>query len=862
MKRKNVSLFVISLFLFTLTSVCKGQTLAEALDNTEYVWTSGSSVENGAWTGQTAVAYFGGDAAVSGGSGSSWLMTEVTLPIKVEFTTRFSNLLINGDFGVAPNNNPHSPEWQTFATMRQSTDWNTQSVYIPGSGKRYIRWLAYTFSDNTNNFMYVDEVKITALPIISLAEALDVPQGTNIETSAEGSSPYAWIGQNEETYDGMDAVVTPRNGEQNSWIQTVVNGPAEVSFFWKAENYYYGNALNFGVSMEGKAYEARLAIATKSEWEQVRFVIPPGEHTLRWFKDNSSSDQPEIPTGYLDKLSITPISNEVGLNEAVDNMGLNFTNLSANWPWFGIGKEDAVGGDAIMSPLLSEAFRPEDSFIETMISGPAKVSYKWKLEPTNPSNISLPSRMRIVCELMPDTVNDTVKWTTVASMSLSGKEADTEWREVSFEIPQGEWKIRWSGNSYGFYEVNRANYIVIAYLDDIQVSQITRLSLNEALDTNELIFSTNRDQLGWYGVEDIDGNGTDVAKSAIGEASWLRTRVSGPGILNYRWKKDGVPEYSVRLGWEDFPEPKFGYGHDQGLETGWKTDSIYVPKGDYIVEWKSIGVGTGSLDQVSFTPQSYLTLGEALDAPHLTWETGSAQSNVDWFGREAIDAETASVAMAPFVPNGENAWFKTRVRGPGKIQFKWKLPPYESNSMGLYRSTLGDNTAQLLRERRSGVSYNQVEYQANTWYAETLIIGEGLQTLIWDFRRDISGGTPWSHSYVEPHAYVDEVRYEYTGLWAQSIPFSDGVSYNDWLGFFVIADDGWVYHFHHGWEWVYAEDTNHIWMYDLEMEWLWTTHEHYPFVYSWNLKRFLWYLKDSTAPRQFYDFEIDGWLEY
>lgn len=63
-----------------------------------------------------------------------------------------------------------------------------------------------------------------------LADALDVPPGTII-TSAGGTP---WFAQTVTTHDGVDAAQS--KVELNTWqstLQLTVNGPLDLSFFWK-----------------------------------------------------------------------------------------------------------------------------------------------------------------------------------------------------------------------------------------------------------------------------------------------------------------------------------------------------------------------------------------------------------------------------------------------------------------------------------------------------------------------------------------------------------------------------------------------------------------------------------------------------
>lgn len=64
------------------------------------------------------------------------------------------------------------------------------------------------------------------------------------------------------------------------------------------------------------------------------------------------------------------------------------------------------------------------------------------------------------------------------------------------------------------------------------------------------------------------------------------------------------------------------------------------------------------------------SLGEALNAPELSWQTGGEAS---WFVQTNVSADGLSAAQSGAVGSGETSWLSTTVEGPGRLEFDWKL---------------------------------------------------------------------------------------------------------------------------------------------------------------------------------------------
>ena len=112
----------------------------------------------------------------------------------------------------------------------------------------------------------------------------------------------AWSGQARTTFRRDIAAQSGRiQDSEQSWVNTVVEGPGEISFWWTVSSEEQFDFLEFwvnGVRQKG--------ISGEVGWEKVTAKLPAGPHQLRWkyVKDWISSDGAD--SGWLDEISWTP----------------------------------------------------------------------------------------------------------------------------------------------------------------------------------------------------------------------------------------------------------------------------------------------------------------------------------------------------------------------------------------------------------------------------------------------------------------------------------------------------------------------------------------------------------------------------
>jgi hypothetical protein len=145
----------------------------------------------------------------------------------------------------------------------------------------------------------------SALESPDLGSALDA---TNLVWTTGGSAP--WFHQTAASHDGLDAAQAGTiTGNQVSWLQTIVNGPGTLSFWWQG-SFHGGDGLTFlyDDSSDGWSEEPCNGCYIFAPWTRQTYEFGKGTHTFRWIWTNSVG----LATGqgrvWLDDVSWTPSS--------------------------------------------------------------------------------------------------------------------------------------------------------------------------------------------------------------------------------------------------------------------------------------------------------------------------------------------------------------------------------------------------------------------------------------------------------------------------------------------------------------------------------------------------------------------------
>jgi hypothetical protein len=703
-----------SILVFLLCGVVSASDLSGAMDTSLSFTTFGSAD----WFGQSSTFYNDGDAAQSGDvfdSEESWMQTTVSGEGTITFYWKVSSerycdyleFYINGS---------------VMYRISGSQDWQ-QMIYTLDSGSHTLEWRFIKDESVSvgNDCGWVDQLEWGAgsepppPPPSSgdLSEALD----TTLSFSTGGSGD--WFAQSAFSYyDGDAAQSGSIWHNQESWMQTTVDGAGTVSFYWKVSSELNYDSLEFYI--DGVIQDQINGLVN---WEQKVYTIDTsGSHTLEWryIKDGSVSNDNDC--GWLDQVEWgagseppppppPPPSSE--LSEAMDTTLLFTTGGDADW--FGQATSFYYGGDAAQS---GDIWDNEESWMQTtLLSGPATLSFYWKVSSES------------YCDFLEFYVDD------VLQDRISGL---LDWQQMTYTLGSGSHTLKWIYIKDGSVSAGSD----CGWVDQVNWGDGSEppppppsTDLSEAMDTT-LSFTTEG-SANWFAQSAMFYYGGDAAQSgdiSNNEVSWVQTTVTGPGTVSFHWKVSSEGDY-------DF----LGFYIDDVLQeqisgsVNWQQKVYTLGSGSHILEWRytkdrsmDSGSDCGWVDQVEWEPGSEPPpppppgdLSEALDTT-LSVTTGG---DADWFGQPTISYYGGDAAQSGDILHNLESWMQTTLNGQTTVTFYWKVSSEEnSDFLEFY---IDDE----FQDQISG----EVDWQQKTYVLDSL----GLYKLDWKYIKDgsVSAGS-------------------------------------------------------------------------------------------------------------------------
>ena len=170
--------------------------------------------------------------------------------------------------------------------------------------------------------------RLTVNHLLTLAEALDVP-GYFIAT--DGDAP--WEGHAVVTHDGIDAARSGRVSDgQNSSMQTLVNGPGTLSFWWKVSSETNADVLVFSLNGQLQNF-----ISGEVDWTQEALDLPVGPQFLEWTYFKNASAAVGDDRGWVDQLSLVSASglasakSPVPIGDVAPRISIVENRIQLNW---------------------------------------------------------------------------------------------------------------------------------------------------------------------------------------------------------------------------------------------------------------------------------------------------------------------------------------------------------------------------------------------------------------------------------------------------------------------------------------------------------------------------------------------------
>jgi hypothetical protein len=148
-------------------------------------------------------------------------------------------------------------------------------VAVPDPGNYFVIWGGAISGTNiTNAVTMFRNQSVTAVFGLPLSESLDAPSLT-----WERGGMIGWYGQTNITHDGVDAAQSgPVGSRQESWMETILEGPGALTFMWKVSS--RTNADFAMLRIDGTEQPGK--ISGEMDWNPQVYYLSAGTHAVRW----------------------------------------------------------------------------------------------------------------------------------------------------------------------------------------------------------------------------------------------------------------------------------------------------------------------------------------------------------------------------------------------------------------------------------------------------------------------------------------------------------------------------------------------------------------------------------------------------
>ncbi|HWN95273.1 MAG TPA: immunoglobulin domain-containing protein [Methylomirabilota bacterium] len=183
----------------------------------------------------------------------------------------------------------------------------------------------FVIVSNIGGAVLSTSARLTVNPSVDLADAVDT---LDLFVLTDGDAP--WIGHTVVTHDGTDAARSGRIFDgQRSTIQTALNGPGMLTFWWKVSSQTNADALTFSINGTPQS-----SISGEVDWQQGIFNLPSGPQILEWTYLKNESLSEGSDRGWLDQLVFGPGSATNGPSSGV-GIGISVTTNKVLLTWTG-----------------------------------------------------------------------------------------------------------------------------------------------------------------------------------------------------------------------------------------------------------------------------------------------------------------------------------------------------------------------------------------------------------------------------------------------------------------------------------------------------------------------------------------------
>jgi poly(beta-D-mannuronate) lyase len=587
---------------------------------------------------------------------------------------------------------------------------------------------------------------LAVTPTLPLRDVLDSPDLSWLTSG----SPF-WLGQAVVSHDGISSARSGAIADGTSTaIQTTVNGPGTVTFWWKVSSETNKDVLIFYIGSTEKA-----RISGELDWQQLSFPVPSGSQTLQWKYTKNGSLAVGQDHGWVDQVQFLPaapiLSSQPGDRTA--DAGTTVT-LSASvvgtppltYQWFyndaPLANAGNVSGATTPSLIITSA--------QTNQSGNYKLQVINSVGSVTTSNALL--TVVPFFSLAEALDNPALVWATVGTPAWVGQPTvthDGEDAARSGAIADGgtctmQTTVNGPGTITFWWKVSsETNNDVLRFL--VGGTELARIS--GEVDWNQRSFSISSSgtstlawtykkngslsagqDKGW--VDQVQFLPTPPTFSSqptnrtveAGTSVTLSASVLGTPPLNFQWFYNGAPMTN-------------GGNVSGAATTALTISSAQINQsGSYGLQVaNSIGSITSSTALLTVTP--VVPLADALDAPNLIW---TVTGTPPFVGQTAVTHDGVDAARSGAIPDGGTTAFQTSLRGPGVLTFWWKVS-----------SELGSDK---LRFYINGSQQENISGEID-WTNRSYILPTGSNFVQWQYTKNSSG------SAGQDRGWVDQVQF-------------------------------------------------------------------------------------------------------
>ncbi len=270
---------------------------------------------------------------------------------------------VTNDYGVTVTD--RGIIWSTSSNLTLEGD-NYQGLIYAGQGvgtfsvrmeplQPNTTYYYRAFAINSVGYGYGSVLSFTTPNPIDLCVALD-----NCQVSFTSSGNQPWFGQHVFTSDGEDAVQSGYILDgQSSQLETTVQGPANIYFYWKVSSESGYDYLSFYIN---DVLQDR--ISGEVDWQEISYSLNEGSNTLKWIYSKDGSESVGYDRGWVDQFRY----NQIGLPQVLSCGISNLTNVSV----IACGEVTAEGSSAVSDRGVVWGLSPElsiDYYVGISYSG-------------------------------------------------------------------------------------------------------------------------------------------------------------------------------------------------------------------------------------------------------------------------------------------------------------------------------------------------------------------------------------------------------------------------------------------------------------------------------------------------------------